>query len=59
MGGGVQGAQQTVPQPRLQRVPEEPPPADQVLQLQGGQHPPARGHLPLPQGYGWEGPTDK
>ena len=49
LGGGVQGAQQAVPRPCLQGVPEEPAPADQILQLQRGQHPTAGGRLTLPQ----------
>lgn len=50
LGGGVQGAQKALPQPRLQGVPEEPPPADRILWLQRRQHPPAGGCLALPQG---------
>lgn len=49
VGGGVQGADPTVPDSRLQRIPEELASAHQTLRLQGGQHPPAGGRLALPK----------
>lgn len=48
MGRGLPRTFQTVPDPRLQGVPEELAAAHQTLQLQRGQHPPAGGRVALP-----------
>lgn len=48
MGRGLPRTVQTVPDPRLQGVPEELAAAHQTLRLQRGQHPPAGGRVALP-----------
>lgn len=45
MGRGLQRADQTVPDPRLQRVPEEPATPQQALRIPRGQHPSAGGRV--------------
>lgn len=51
MGRRLQRTDPTVPDSRLQRIPEEPAAAQQTLRLQRGQHPPAGGRLAVPQRY--------